>query len=156
MLRVLVTGMSGTGKSTALESLRERGHKTVDADGDQWSHWARLPDGTRDWVWREDAMTALLTGHRRGKLFVAGCAWNQAGFYQWFDHVALLSAPAEVLLDRVANRTNNTFGKSPEEREKILRDLHEVESLLRNSATIEIDASAPLDEVVRQLDELSP
>jgi dephospho-CoA kinase len=37
MCKVLVTGMSGTGKSTALEALRRRGHRTVDTDTGQWS-----------------------------------------------------------------------------------------------------------------------
>jgi len=32
--RVLVTGMSGTGKSTVLGELRRRGHRVVDTDYD--------------------------------------------------------------------------------------------------------------------------
>ncbi|MBD2867843.1 AAA family ATPase [Paenibacillus arenilitoris] len=81
MPTILVTGMSGTGKTTALEKLAERGHRTVDTDSDEWSHWVRLPDGSDDWVWREDAIKELLTGHREGKLFVAGCKSNQGIFY---------------------------------------------------------------------------
>jgi dephospho-CoA kinase len=38
MPKVLITGMSGTGKSTALHVLHERGHRTVDTDTEQWSH----------------------------------------------------------------------------------------------------------------------
>lgn len=60
MPKVLVTGMSGTGKSAALQMLGERGHRVVDTDTGQWSHWAALPDGSPDWIWREDAITALL------------------------------------------------------------------------------------------------
>ena len=78
MPSVLVTGMSGTGKSTALQILRERGHRTVDTDTDQWSYWVTLPDGSADWIWREDAIIALLTGHSHGSLFVAGCKTNRA------------------------------------------------------------------------------
>lgn len=147
--------MSGTGKSTALQALSRRGHQVVDADSSQWSQWAEAPDGSVDWMWRPDEMARLLTSHQRGKLFVAGTAQNQKEFYPLFDHVALLSAPAEIMLDRIASRTGNDFGKTAEEREKILRDLAEVEPLLRNSATLEIDTSIPLDEVVRQLDELA-
>jgi thymidylate kinase len=154
VLRILVTGMSGTGKSTALKRLGERGHHVVDTDSDAWSHWVSLSDGSADWVWREDAITQLLTGHLQGKLFVAGCKSNQGKFYPLFDHVALLSAPADVLLARIANRENNTYGKSPEERDLILRHLAEVEPLLRATATTEIDASAPLDEVVQKLEQL--
>lgn len=150
--RVLVTGMSGTGKSTVLEKLAERGHSIVDTDSELWSHWVTLPDGTTDWVWREDAIRDLLTGHQQGALFVAGCKSNQGKFYPLFEHVVLLSAPAHVILARIACRLNNHYGKSPEERDLILRHLAEVEPRLRATATTEIDASLPLVEVVRQLE----
>jgi len=155
MPKVLVTGMSGTGKSAALQVLAERGHRVVDTDTEEWSRWVRLPDGSPDWVWREDVLTALLTGHAHGHLFVAGCKTNQGQFYPRFDHVVLLSAPADVLLARIAARTTNPYGKEPDERAEILRYLAEVEPLLRASATAEINATAPLAEVVRQLEDLA-
>jgi adenylate kinase family enzyme len=155
MPKVLVTGMSGTGKSTALRLLGLRGHRVVDTDTDQWSRWVTLADGSADWIWREDAMTALLAGHRHGGLFVAGCKTNQGRFYPQFDHVALLSAPADVLLARIAQRTGNPYGKRPDERELILHYLETVEPRLRATATVEIDAAAPISEVVQQLEELA-
>ncbi|MEV4581659.1 AAA family ATPase [Nonomuraea jabiensis] len=155
MAKILVTGMSGTGKSTAMEMLATRGHRAVDTDTDQWSHWVTLPDGSTDWAWREPAISDLLADHREGALFVAGCKSNQGRFYPQFDHVVLLSAPAEIMLARIATRTNNPFGKRPEERAAILRDLANVEPLLRATSTVEIDACAPIDEVVQQLEELA-
>jgi shikimate kinase len=153
--RVLVTGMSGTGKSAALRALGERGHRVVDTDTDEWSRWVTLPDGTADWIWREDAMAALLDGHTDGALFVAGCKTNQGAFYPRFDHVVLLSAPAPVLLARIAVRTTNPYGQDPASRALVLQHLAEVEPLLRATATAEIDATAPLDAVVRRLEALS-
>ena len=155
MAKVLVTGMSGTGKSAALRVLGERGHRVVDTDTGQWSHWATSPDGSPDWIWREDAIAALLATHQHGHLFVAGCKTNQGKFYAQFDHIALLSAPADVILARIAARTSNPYGKHPAERALILRDLAEVEPLLRATATIEIDATAPLSEIVRHLENLT-
>jgi RNase adaptor protein for sRNA GlmZ degradation len=155
MPKVLVTGMSGTGKSAALQMLGERGHHVVDTDTERWSHWVTRPDGSPDWIWREDAISALLASHRHGHLFVAGCKTNQGRLYPQFDHIALLSAPADVLLARITARTSNPYGKHPAERTQILRDLAEVEPLLRATATIEIDASAPLSQVVRHLEKLT-
>ena len=155
MAKILITGMSGTGKSTALEHLRQRGHTTVDTDSDEWSRWVRLPDGTADWIWRERAITDLLDRHRSGHLFVAGCKSNQGQFYPLFDHVVLLSAPAPVLLARITARTNNPYGKRDEERDAILEHLAYVEPLLRASATAEIDATDTIETVVRQLEELA-
>lgn len=155
MRKILVTGMSGTGKSTALRMLGERGHRVVDTDTDEWSRWVALPDGSTDWVWREAAIAMLLAGHHQGTLFVAGCKSNQGEFYARFDCVALLSAPADVLLARIAARDNNPYGKTPEERDQILHHLATVEPHLRATATVEIDASAPISHVVQQLEELS-
>lgn len=146
--------MSGTGKSTALQVLDSRGHRTVDTDTDRWSHWVTQPDGSSDWVWRGQAMADLLTGHSGGRLFVAGCKTNQGQFYPLFDHIVLLSAPADVLLARIAARTNNPYGKRPKERDTILDHLALVEPLLRATATVEIDSSAPIEQVVQQLEKL--
>ena len=151
MTTILVTGMSGTGKSSVLEVLAARGHRTVDTDTDRWSHWVTLPDGERDWIWREDAVAELLAHHRNGHLFVAGCKSNQGRFYPSFRHVVLLSAPAEVLLARIATRTNDPYGSTPAERAAILDHLAVVEPLLRATATAEIDATAPLETVADRL-----
>lgn len=155
MPKVLVTGMSGTGKSAALQMLGERGHRVVDTDTDQWCRWVTGPDGSPDWIWREDAIATLLASHRHGHLFVAGCKTNQGRFYSQFDHIALLSAPADVMLARIAARAGNPYGKDPGERALILAHLADVEPLLRATATIEIDTTAPLSEVVRRLEGLT-
>lgn len=100
-------------------------------------------------------MADLLAHHHHGHLFVAGCKSNQGTFYPQFDHVVLLSAPADVLLARVMARNNNPYGKRPEERALILRHLAEVEPRLRASATCAIDATTPIAHVVQQLEDLA-
>ncbi len=42
MKRVLVTGMSGSGKSTVINLLAARGYKAVDADCDEFSQWVAV------------------------------------------------------------------------------------------------------------------
>ena len=56
-----------------------------------------------------------------------------------------------MILDRIAGRTTNDFGKTSAEREMILDDLAKVEPLLRESCTHELDASRPPAEVVAAL-----
>ena len=72
--RVLVTGMSGTGKTTLLYELRQRGHLTVDTDYDEW----QLPDGT----WDQPRMAQLLDMHP--DVVVSGTVSNQVNFYSRF------------------------------------------------------------------------
>jgi thymidylate kinase len=97
----------------------------------------------------------LLAEHDGGDLFVSGCVPNQGRFYPRFDAVVLLSAPVEVILERVAGRQTNDYGKSDRERELIVEDLRTVEPLLRAGATAEIDTRASLGEVVDELERIA-
>lgn len=149
--KVLVTGMSGTGKSTALVELAKRGFAVVDTDEGGWSEWS---DSAGGYVWREDLIEELLARDHRTTLYVSGTVSNQGLFYPRFDAIVLLSAPAEVLLRRIAARVTNDYGKAGDERELVLRHLAEVEPLLRATCTHEIDATLPLAEVVERLVEV--
>jgi shikimate kinase len=144
--RVLLTGMSGTGKSSVIRELAARGYKAVDTD-DGWCEL--LPDGRQRW--REDAIGQLLDTEDAGMLFVAGCEENQVRFHPRFDLIILLSAPAGVLVERLASRTTNSFGKAPGELERILDDLRVVEPLLRRAAGHEIRTTMPLGDVVTEV-----
>lgn len=142
---ILLTGMSGTGKSTVIKQLAARGYKTVDMDEPGWSEYA--PDG--EWVWREDRVHDLFASLRDDDvLFLSGCAVNQVKFYPQFDKIVLLSAPAAVIVERLRTRTNNPYGKHPDELAATLENLETVEPLLRKGANHEIDTHAPLDEIV--------
>jgi shikimate kinase len=162
--RVLLTGISGTGKSTVIGELAARGYKAVDADGDDCSQWSQVAgdsetfgppvdgDRGRDWVWREDRIQALLSTKDAEVLFLSGCAENMGMFLPQFDHIVLLSAPAEVIAERMRTRTTNPYGKRPGEVARVLAQMETVEPLLRRVAGHEIDTGhADFDEVVATL-----
>jgi shikimate kinase len=132
--RLLITGMSGTGKSTVLIELARRGHRVQDTDYDGWV----LPDGT----WDEPRMWALLNSE--DSVVVSGTVENQTHFYTAFRHVVLLSAPLPVLLERVQTRLNNPYGRTDEQQNEIRTYLRDVEPLLRAGATVELDAQMPV------------
>jgi shikimate kinase len=98
--RILLTGMSATGKSTIISELAARGYKAVDADGDEFSQWVEVSgdaspfgspvEGDRDWVWREDRIQALLSTEDTEVLYLGGCAENMGKFLPQFDHVVRL------------------------------------------------------------------
>jgi len=160
MKRVLLTGMSGTGKSTVIAALAARGYKAVDADSEAFSEWVTVDSSAdaetagaplepdRDWIWREDRVQELLDTEDADILFLSGCAPNMGKFQPRFDYVILMSAPASVIVERLATRTSNSYGKRPEEVARVLELIETVEPLLRRIATSEIDSSACLDDVV--------
>lgn len=162
MKRVLLTGMSGTGKSTIVQELVARGYRAIDTDYDGWSHWIDMDTGLPasppdtgeypweklDWVWNKERISALLSVDDSNASIVAGTAINQRKFYHFFNHIVLLSAPVPVILERLANRTGNSYGATPRTRARVLNDIDTVEPLLRAGADYEIDTSRPLAEVV--------
>jgi shikimate kinase len=131
---VLLTGMSGAGKSTVLAMVADRGYETVDTDYDGWE----LPGA----LWDEPRMSALLADHVT--IAVSGTAQNQRRFYDRFEHVVYLRVPVEVLLDRVRRRTNNPYGKTAEHQDDIIRYVAQVEPLIRRTATHELDGLLPV------------
>ena len=164
MKRVLLTGISGTGKSTVIGALAARGYKAVDADCDEFSVWVEVTgepesdslgppvEADRDWVWREGRIQELLSIEDVGVLFLSGCAANMGKFLPQFDHVILLSAPAKVIIQRLATRTTNPYGKHPDQVARVLDQIATVEPLLRRAAGLEIDTgSASLEDVVAAL-----
>jgi dephospho-CoA kinase len=157
--RVLITGMSGTGKSTVIKELAARGYKAVDADYNGLSELVSIPASSdrsglgaqQDWIWREDRIADLLSTEDADVLFLSGTASNQVKFYGRFDHIVLLTAPASVMTERLVRRTNNPYGKDPNDLARALALKQTVEPLLRRGADLEIDTSVPIDEVVERL-----
>lgn len=158
MKRILLTGMSGTGKSTVTGVLAARGYTAVDLDCDTFSEWVELTDASetpgspvesgRDWMWRADRVHALLSLEDADVVFLSGSASNMNSFLPRFNHIILLSAPADVIVERLRTRTNNPYGKHPDEVARVLELQQTVEPLLRRVATHEIDTRASVDEVV--------
>jgi shikimate kinase len=158
MKRILLTGMSGTGKSTVTSALAARGYKALDLDCDTFSEWVDLNgasanpgspvESDRDWMWRADRVHELLSTEDADALFLSRCASNMELFLPRFNHVILLRVPADVIVERLRSRTNYPYGKHPDQLARVLDLLQTVEPLLRRAATHEIDTRACLDDVV--------
>jgi len=142
-----LTGMSATGKSSVVGELRKRGFRAIDMDDPGHSY----RDSAGNQLWREEVVETALSEAGALPLFISGCAENQVKFYSRLTDVVLLTAPRSVILHRLSIRTNNPYGRTAAEREEVIRNMDEVEPLLRRAASHEIDTSAPLRQVVEEI-----
>jgi shikimate kinase len=161
--RVLITGMSGTGKSAVVAELVMRGYEAYDLDTPEWSEWidtdpadGLTPTKGKDWVWRLDRVRAVLSRPDAGTLFISGCAENMGRLFPMIDTVILLSAPVDTIMRRLAARSPGGYGHVVEERRKVAALVETIEPLLRQSADHEIDGrrsvTDTVDEILRLVD----
>ncbi len=136
-MHVLLTGMSGVGKSTLVRELRRSGHLAYDADDDGFSE----PRTGGRWGWRADLVADLLARNASRLLFFAGCSEEQALLP--FDVRVLLTAPEAVLVERLRTRSGNPYGRDEAERAQVLADVEVVEPLLRRSADLVLVTTVP-------------
>src|SRR3954468_14390811 len=139
-MRVLLTGMSGTGKSSLVRELRRRGYDAHDAD-----EGFAEPRADGRWGWRADLVAELLARAPDRLLFFAGCSEEQAGLP--FECRVLLTAPRPVLVERLRTREGNSYGRDGDELAQVLADLDEVEPWLRRSADLVLTTTAPTSEI---------
>jgi dephospho-CoA kinase len=147
MKRVLVTGMSGVGKSSVAERLSAHGYTAVDTSYGGFS----IADEHGILHWDLERIRHLLATEDTDMLFVVGTDERQGMFSDDFDLVILLTAPREVIIERLGSRTNNPFGKEPEELAKVLADIERFEPPMRRWANHVIDTDQPLDLVVEEI-----
>ncbi|MCU1691750.1 MAG: hypothetical protein JWM64_841 [Frankiales bacterium] len=140
-MRVLITGMSGTGKSSVVAELRRRGYSAFDVDE---GYSTRRRNGV--WHWDVEAVARLLADRGDELVFLAGCSEEQ-GAFRW-DQKVVLTVPEDLLLARLATRASNEFGKDAAERERVLSDRREFEPVLVASADLVLDTRQPLTAVV--------
>ncbi len=140
---VLLTGMSGTGKSALVHELRRRGYTAYDADEDGFSE----PREDGRWGWRADRVADLIARDPEQPAFFAGCSEEQADLP--FDLRVLLTAPSSVLVERL--RARNGYGRDGAELSQVLGDLADVEPLLRRSADLVLTTTAPTAELADAL-----
>ena len=98
----LITGLSGTGKTTVGAQLAAMGYRVIEADKQLVSDDCKPWDG-KPWVWDRRKVRRLLRGQRG--VFVCGGAENQGNFLRYFDRVVELTASLKVTRKRLASRT---------------------------------------------------
>jgi gluconate kinase len=150
----LVEGLSGAGKSSVYEELIRRGYKAISTDR-AWKYHADpdtgLPGGPRhqdNSMWNQQRAVSELESPVPEVLFVCGSSRNRDRFLPYFTKIFNLRIDDDTMRRRLQERTNNDFGKGPEEVELMLRLNRSDE---KPAGAIDVDATQPLHQVVDEL-----
>lgn len=164
-MKYLITGNTGSGKSTIATALTSRGytayspeelgnvHELIDLTTNKpvkkWPYplvdWGRY-----NWNLRKDELIKLLGS--ADTVFIADLSSNLHEFYVLFDKIFVLTLDKDTLRQRLITRTDNPYGKHPDELEDILK-VHESEEkrLLSAPGAIAIDATQTAEKVVDKI-----
>jgi hypothetical protein len=140
----LVEGLSGAGKSSVYEELIGRGYKAISTD----RAWKYRPLDSDSSMWDEQKAVSELDSPEPEVLFVCGSSSNRDRFLPYFTKVFNLRIDDDTMRRRLQERTNNEFGKQPEELELMLRLNRSGE---KPAGAVDVDATRPLDHVVDEV-----
>ncbi len=150
----LVEGLSGAGKSSVYEELIRRGYKAISTDR-AWKYHADpdigLPGGPihhDNSMWDQQRAVSELESPEPEVLFVCGSSRNRDRFLPYFTKIFNLRIDDDTMRRRLQERTNNEFGKQPEEVELMLRLNRSDE---KPAGAIDVDATRPLNQMVDEL-----
>jgi gluconate kinase len=149
----LVEGLSGTGKSSVYDELTRRGYSALSTDrawayAEPFTGLAHPLSRHENWKWDKARAIEALKSDEPDILFVCGSSRNRDDFLLYFCKIFNLKIDDETMLRRLAERTNNDFGKNPQEVELMLELNRKGE---KPAGAIDIDANKPLKEVVDEI-----
>jgi adenylate kinase family enzyme len=164
---ILITGITGSGKSSLCSELRKRGYKAYDIENmhnlfnmvhkktgkiaDKYDkdnlEWVKQ----HDWICDKNKLQELVRKNAKGIVFYCGTASNLDELLFLFDKIFLLKVSPEILRERLNTRKSNDFGRTPEVQEWVLEWKDWWENHMHEKGAININANRDLQEVVNNI-----
>src|SRR6266481_7275258 len=155
-MKILLTGIAGTGKSTITKALSERGITAIDLhdlpnpflwqDKITKEKIEYTPGRPKEWfnnvdrLCNIDKLKEILLQYSNVLMAGTTSGSNQKEFLSLFDKVILLQADSEILVRRMQTRTNKSgYGKSKGEQEDNIEWQKEYDLLLLSLGAIPVD-----------------
>lgn len=159
MANYLIEGISGTGKTTVGIELEKLGYRVIDAD-EVFGYFAdpvtRLPtniEKQENWFWDDKKVKEELEKDI-DPTFVSGGSMNMDDFNHYFTKTFILYVDDKTLTERLLTRTNNEFGKDPEDLKKQIKVNYNGEGSIKyakEKGAVAVDTSNSLPEVVKMI-----
>src|SRR5688572_16668743 len=173
MALIYIAGLSGSGKSTIAELLRNEGYEAHDADnelckwfdnvtGEQVSYPREKANRSSDWQEHHtfkmsEALVADIASRSKDKtIFILGVAPNDLDLAPtYFDKVFFLRITEDEMVRRVTTRTTNTYGHDPDQLAVIKKWYQPTVDKYRNYRANFIDAEQPVEVVLKKILQLA-
>ena len=168
---ILVTGVSGAGKSTISKKLNELGYTAYDMDGlpglfaiidkktgklvvDHDNENLEKVMGI-DWICNKEKLASIIASESSELTFYCGNASNMDEIMQLFNLVILLKIDSEVMRKRLTSRTENDFGRTAEVQDWLMTWKDWWENDMQQKGAIIVYAHGSLDQIANELIEKS-
>jgi len=163
----IVTGISGSGKTTVARYLVRKGevafdskinpglYQFVDRDGNI-AETVRLNDGEwrnkYKWSLNKEKLEMLLEqNHQVSRVFLCGRA-NLFQYWDLADKVFLLEVDGDILLKRLNSESrDNLFAKDKATQDRLLNDLNSIQRKIIEKGAVIVNARGSVDNVVNQI-----
>jgi broad-specificity NMP kinase len=160
MAAYLITGSPGAGKTSIIEELQRRGYAAYNTDDmPEITRYYDLHTGKRmdsnppapidfaryAWNWNIEALKKLLNS--ADIVFVGGITGNTIPNLNLFDRIFVPHPNLSELERRIITRTNNDFGKHPDELADILKEHDGSDEFWRSKGAVVINADRPIGEI---------
>lgn len=130
-MKTLITGESGTGKTTLGRKLKEQGYDVIDIDEDGFCRWEhKVTRAVVDYeavlnkefldahMWVCDIDKVKDVSNRDS--YIIGMPENLNELIDLVDKIILLECPPEIFIYRINMRSDNDFGKDESTQKEIL------------------------------------
>jgi broad-specificity NMP kinase len=169
-MKVLITGIAGTGKSTIVKALNERGILAIDLhDVPGLMFWQNKvskekveysPIHSHEWfdtvdrICDIDKLKNILNEHE--DIVVAGTAGdNQLEYFPLFNKIILLQSSPATLVHRMQTRINKSgYGKTKTEQDNNIEWQKEFDPFVLSKGAIPVNTEGEINKVVDKIIDL--
>ncbi len=164
---ILITGVSGAGKSSLNIKLNEMGYTSYDMEEIpglfsmldkktgkpfvDYDHTDLEKVTSLDWVCDTEKLASLIKNETSPLAFYCGNASDMDTLLPFFDSVVLLKVGPEATRHRLTTRTSNEFGRAPHVQDWIMTWKDQWDEDMEKKGAITIDAHQGLDDIAREI-----
>lgn len=164
---ILITGISGSGKSSVYRELENHGYKAYDIEdidglfamvNKKTGKVAKNYDNDNlesvkqhDWICDKKKLQQLVKNNPNGIVFYCGVASNLDDLLPLFDVIFLLEVSPKIICKRLSTRESKEFGNTAEVQERVLNWKNWWEDHMCEKGAISIDANRDIQEVTSDI-----